>query len=107
MVCDGHGLHGHLVSNYVKKFLPSTFYSFLSNSFQENIEKEIINIPKGIQPNQFIRGALKKAFLNTNTKLISGGIDCYFSGTTVVGILKLGSKLYSANVGDSRAIICS
>ena len=50
---------------------------------------------------------MKKAYLNTNTKLISGGIDCYFSGTTVVGVLKLGSKLYSANVGDSRAVICS
>ena len=24
-VCDGHGLHGHLVSSYVKKLLPSKF----------------------------------------------------------------------------------
>jgi serine/threonine protein phosphatase PrpC len=36
----------------------------------------------------------------------NANIDCNFSGTTTVSMLQLGKKLYTANVGDSRAILC-
>jgi hypothetical protein len=40
-VCDGHGLHGHLVSHYVKKLLPSLFLIFMEFNYLENITAEL------------------------------------------------------------------
>jgi len=45
------------------------------------------------------------AFLLTNQKMISGHIDCTFSGTTCVSMFLKNRKIYTANVGDSRIVI--
>ena len=42
-VCDGHGMLGHLVSNYVKKVLPKNIENGLIRlNINENTPKEII-----------------------------------------------------------------
>ena len=67
---------GHLVSNYVKKVLPKHIETELK---KEKVDEQT--------PMEVIQAALRKAYLTTNAKLINGKIDCYFSGTTVCGLL--------------------
>lgn len=40
----------------------------------------------------------------TSKALLESSIDCTFSGSTTVIVLIMGSKMYCANIGDSRAI---
>ena len=49
--------------------------------------------------------ALGNAFIMTNTELHATEFDSNLSGTTVSTLLFHGNKIYSANSGDSRAII--
>ncbi|EAS06704.1 protein phosphatase 2c (macronuclear) [Tetrahymena thermophila SB210] len=86
-VCDGHGTYGHHVSQFIKQQLPV----LLQNDWQL-----LSNNPKA---------ALYNAIGFANHKLSLTDIDCMFSGTTLVSVLLQGTKLYSANVGDSRATI--
>ena len=50
---------------------------------------------------------IKEAFYNANNDLSKQKYDSNESGCTVCMVFLLGSKLICANVGDSRAIICS
>ena len=52
-----------------------------------------------------VRHSLHKAFLQTNKELLDSPVDCNFSGSTTVGCLLLGTHMWCANVGDSRAIM--
>jgi serine/threonine protein phosphatase PrpC len=40
-----------------------------------------------------------------NHRLAMTDIDCTFSGTTLISVLIKNDKLYTANVGDSRAVM--
>jgi len=90
-VCDGHGVNGHLASNFIKQQLP------------KNIEMQYKNLPN--EEPQHLKEALTTAFLKTNRELFDSSIDCNFSGSTTVTVLLFNTRLWCANVGDSRAII--
>ena len=85
-VFDGHGQHGHLVSQAVATSLPKCIIK----------QKDLDSNPPA---------ALQAAFLDCNASLSMGAIDCSFSGTTGVTVYINGDKIYCANVGDSRAVI--
>ena len=82
-VCDGHGMFGHFVSEYVIKFLPEKINSI---STDESIKEAFLTI--------------QKSLLNENTK-----IDISLSGTTCTGVIISPEKIICANIGDSRAIL--
>ncbi|CAD8210462.1 unnamed protein product [Paramecium pentaurelia] len=86
-VCDGHGLNGHIVSNQIKQQLPKHLSRLLKDG--ENIENQI-----------------QKAFTITNRELWNSEIDTNLSGSTTISLLINKDHIYSANVGDSRAIMC-
>lgn len=56
---------------------------------------------------QSIRKILKEAYLQTHNDLCRSHIDIDFSGTTCVTSLIHDNTIYTANAGDSRAIIVS
>lgn len=85
-VFDGHGALGHEVSSYVQKNLCEEIAK------QPNLESDT-------------EAALTKGFVDCNTKLAKGSVDCTFSGTTVIVCYINGKTLYSANSGDSRAVL--
>ena len=71
--------------------------------FSEILENELKKVD--VNKESGIARALKSAFLHSNQRLISGHIDCTFSGTTLVSLLMIDKKFYTSNVGDSRAVI--
>lgn len=118
-VCDGHGTNGHLVSGFVKNNLSSKekikILFFLSNLwirlifyyfYKENIENYIREQKNSDSPNN-IKMAINEGYFNTHRQLLESKIECSFSGTTTVSVLIINKKLYCANVGDSRAIMCA
>jgi serine/threonine protein phosphatase PrpC len=102
-VCDGHGALGRDVSTYVKNRLPG-----------------IVLIIKVLIQNELrasgeIVSTLSSSFLNCHKELARQSFDTMLrlvdlllcSGTTCVTAFFTGSKLFIANSGDSRCIICS
>ena len=105
-ICDGHGVNGHLVSGFVKEVLPSFQIKIYKINVQiftkiENLEREYKS------RNSDLKRTFLEAFDRTYKELDSTSIDINFSGTTTVSLLLLNKSLYSANVGDSRAILIS
>eukprot|EP00920_Eleutheroschizon_duboscqi_P044110 GHVT01105094.1.p1 GENE.GHVT01105094.1~~GHVT01105094.1.p1 ORF type:complete len:425 (-),score=44.64 GHVT01105094.1:1020-2294(-) len=92
-VMDGHGVHGHIVSGFVRDRLSKTVKD--DRSFSGNASSsETVEV-------------LRRAFRCVNNEVFSGSnsrVDVEFSGTTCVTVLIRGNTLYCANVGDSRAI---
>ena len=102
-VCDGHGPNGHHVSEYVKSNLPFIVYKLLKNQL---IKNNTINYDIDPNINFFISDVFSDSFNTIQQKLDSNKeIDQELSGTTCISILFCSSKIISANVGDSRALI--
>ncbi|CAK59228.1 unnamed protein product (macronuclear) [Paramecium tetraurelia] len=87
-VSDGHGLNGHLVSNFIKQTLPKHFHKYLVDN-QEDIKMQIA-----------------RAFTITNREIWNSNTDTNLSGSTTASVLITKDNIYTANVGDSRAILC-
>ncbi|CAD8064336.1 unnamed protein product [Paramecium sonneborni] len=86
-VCDGHGSNGHLVSQFIRQALPKHLESLINK--EDNKYKVI-----------------QKAFESTNKEIWDSETDTSLSGSTTVTVLIKKDQLWTANVGDSRAIIC-
>ena len=54
-----------------------------------------------------IRDAFTKTSKDLYREMEDAGIDIMFSGTTTCLTYLHGSHLYCANLGDSRAVLCS
>ena len=96
-VCDGHGVEGHFVSDFIKEILPYDMSENLQafNILTENeLEKEkIYNI-------------IKQTFIEANEKLVNNEeINSLFSGSTCVSVIYTPEKLIIPNIGDSRAVL--
>ena len=92
-VCDGHGLNGHHVSNFIKTILPI--------DMSENLKH--CNI---LTETEKIHEIIKETFIIANDKLVENQeIDCIFSGTTCVSVIFTPEKLICPNIGDSRAVL--
>ena len=80
-ICDGHGLFGDLVSQYISETLPL--------HVKNTSDEELIN-----------------AFIETNNSLINKTkIDCSLSGTTCTSLIITLDKIICANIGNTRAIL--
>lgn len=103
-VMDGHGINGHLVSDYVKKSIPTYF---------TNKDLYITKTNKIISPDQIYKklsykdnSIIKNFFIDLNSELLSKAkFDVHFSGTTCVMVYQIEKKLICSNIGDSRAIV--
>ena len=96
-VCDGHGVEGHFVSDFIKEILPYDMSENLKffNILTDN-EKE----------KEKIYDVIKETFINANEKLVSNEeINSLFSGSTCVSVIYTPEKLIVPNIGDSRAVL--
>lgn len=86
-VFDGHGPKGDIVSQFIAKHLPG----IIAN--HELLDSNPID-------------ALKKSFSQCNALLMEQpDIDTQYSGSTGILVYIHGNMVYSANTGDSRAVL--
>jgi len=92
-VCDGHGLFGHEISEYIKENLPMDLNRIIKS------KKLDIN-----------KDDLSKVLIDTfemenNSLLRNKQIDSDLSGSTCVSVIYTPQKLIIANLGDSRCVL--
>ncbi|XP_059642463.1 probable protein phosphatase 2C 65 [Cornus florida] len=127
-VFDGHGPSGHKVARQVRDILPSK----LSHAFKKSktsgnygsgdVDEAHNNDGNGDFDNKdghdentghnsffsLWKTNLIKSFKEIDDELCAdASIDSYCSGTTAVTIIKQGNHLVIANLGDSRAVLCT
>jgi serine/threonine protein phosphatase PrpC len=89
-ILDGHGLDGHIVAEYVSKELPRLLASKLNN------------LPSGQQNEEWIKQQLIDTFIGVDKEAPPNALR---GGCTASVTLRIGSKLYFANAGDSRSLL--
>lgn len=88
-VCDGHGKYGHHVSQYIKDNL---------GKFLEDTNELLVANPEQ---------AIYQACERLNGVLKQSDISIAYSGSTLVFAVRVKKTYFIANVGDSRAVLCS
>ena len=126
-VFDGHGMHGHFVSNLIKLFFADYYsrldlfaskekmaaheskrYSNSKNNSQGVVNyshlgiKEVKVYEKLKDKNYHI---IKNSFFLAETALSQSKYETNFSGATSVVVILADDKIICANAGDSRAIL--
>ena len=92
-VCDGHGVEGHFVSEFIKEVLP---YYMSENLKDKNILKET----------EIVHQIITETFLIVNNMLVENeNINSLFSGSTCVSVIFTPERLIVPNIGDSRAVL--
>lgn len=86
ILCDGHGAEGHHISKYS--------VSYLSKSFKKHFSK-IKHDPKSS-----ISAILQKCDMK-----IMKNLECELSGTTIVVLFICDGHIFTASLGDSRAVL--
>ena len=85
-VMDGHGQHGHHVSEFIMSTLPA----FLSA--EQRLKDDT-------------QAAMRSAVSHVCSELSSAKINLAFSGSTLVFAVHCNDTLYVANIGDSRCVV--
>ncbi|XP_042475845.1 probable protein phosphatase 2C 73 [Macadamia integrifolia] len=127
-VFDGHGPSGHKVALQIRDILPAKLSLELNQSNQNGGDQASIPSPNNDIYNaetdyivdtvnkddafhhtfSLWKAGFLKAFQDTDKELsLDSNIDSFYSGTTAVTILRQGEHLMIANLGDSRAVLCS
>lgn len=100
-VMDGHGSHGHFISNSVKSLFGE--YMFKPTHFDPH--PTLASISKKLHDKDY--EIFKKCFQHCETTLAKSKYEVNFSGTTAVMVAQVDDCLICANTGDSRAILCT
>lgn len=98
-VLDGHGPEGHLVSQFISKYLEVEFHNISAIKKLNETEK----IYSKLSSNNF--EIIKKIIINADNALKEQNIDSRTSGTTCVLVIHVGEHIICANTGDSRAVL--
>ena len=98
-VLDGHGVNGHLVSQFVSKFIINRIKNIPSIKKLDS-PKEIYELlkSKGYQ-------IIATAYMDADVQVAKEKFDCLRSGTTCVIVFQCDEHIICANAGDSRAIM--
>ena len=92
-VCDGHGVEGHFVSNFIKEILPV--------SLSQNLRRKNI-----LTDTEIVHEIITETFLMANEQLVENeNINSTFSGSTCVSVIYTPERLICPNIGDSRAVL--
>jgi len=124
-VMDGHGSHGHFVSNSVKAIFTEFIYkqsnyginNLITNPLSNHFSNNFKNSNNGVNFNQSHLNTIynklstneynliKRCFQHCEATLAKSKYEVNFSGTTAVMVIQIDDILICANAGDSRACI--
>ena len=98
-VLDGHGVNGHLASQFVKRYIINRIKN-ISTIKNLDSPKEIYKklIENGYQ-------IIANIFCDADVQITKEKFNCEMSGTTCVIVIQLEEHLICANTGDSRGIL--
>ena len=98
-VLDGHGINGHLVSQFVSRFI--------INKIKNHPLLKNVKNPKEIYNKLKYNGyeIIANIFTEADIHLSKQTFNCENSGTTCIIVIQLEEHIICANAGDSRAII--
>ena len=98
-VLDGHGVNGHLASQFVKRYIINRIKN-ISTIKNLDSPKEIYKklIENGYQ-------IIANIFCDADIQITKEKFNCEMSGTTCVIVIQLEEHLICANTGDSRGIL--
>ena len=98
-VLDGHGVNGHLASQFVKRYIINRIKN-ISSIKNLDSPKEIYKklIENGYQ-------IITNIFCDADVQITKEKFNCEMSGTTCVIVIQLEEHLICANTGDSRGIL--
>ncbi|KAL2500420.1 putative protein phosphatase 2C 65 [Forsythia ovata] len=106
-VFDGHGPSGHKVAHYIRDLLPAKISLLHKQPSDNNANAEEISQFRSPFFSTW-KTILVKSFQEIDEELESDAtIESYCSGSTSVTILKQREHLVVANLGDSRAVLCT
>uniref|UniRef100_A0A0E0MBL8 protein-serine/threonine phosphatase n=1 Tax=Oryza punctata TaxID=4537 RepID=A0A0E0MBL8_ORYPU len=120
-VFDGHGPLGREVARHVRDVLPMKLSSSLArkteqhpsrNTDKETLDKSDCTSLNDTSNEKQLLSTWKNIFVKTFEDVDEdlrqhSGIDCICSGTTAVTVVRQGDHLIIANLGDSRAVLCT
>ncbi|XP_051131485.1 probable protein phosphatase 2C 65 isoform X2 [Andrographis paniculata] len=123
-VFDGHGSSGHKVARYIRDFLPAKLYLLLNKStYGDGKDADVLDMDMETTPDDdddddndadhnplFLswKARLTRCFKEMDQQLErEKSIESYCSGSTTVCLLKKHEHLVIANLGDSRAVLCT
>lgn len=119
-VFDGHGPSGHEVAKYIRDYLPSKISTISGHSSATSISASSSAVDVGgdgsidhdnNNNNLFFnswKNRIVKSFSEIDEDLEGNAmIESYCSGTTAVTVIKQKDQLVLANLGDSRAVMCT
>ena len=100
-VLDGHGMYGHLVSEFLKKEIETYFENsyIFQNKLSNNILAKMVN-----ENFSFLKTF--NTYLQ-NQLIHASNINIEFSGSTCILLFIINNCIIMSNTGDSRAIIVS
>ncbi|KAJ0971383.1 hypothetical protein J5N97_019342 [Dioscorea zingiberensis] len=116
-VFDGHGRNGHMVSRLVRDYLPSILlnqYNALMladvGELTDSDDRSSVDDEDRSSPSTDLFDEWKEACISGFKAMdrelkVHPDMDCSYSGTTAVTIIKQGKDLIIANLGDSRAVL--
>jgi serine/threonine protein phosphatase PrpC len=85
---DGHGMHGFSLVSLAQKLITKYFDEFYPR-FIESPEEELVKLMTHVD------------------KKVKKAIDCYLTGSTCIFVFMSRTAIYTASVGDSRAVLAS
>ncbi|KAH7686435.1 Protein-serine/threonine phosphatase protein [Dioscorea alata] len=117
-VFDGHGRNGHMVSRLVRDYLPSILINqrdalmladnigVLTDSDDDSsVDDEDYSLPSPEWFDEWKQACINGFKAMDKELTFQPNLDCTYSGTTAVTIIKKGNDLIIANLGDSRAVL--
>uniref|UniRef100_A0A1D1Y2P5 protein-serine/threonine phosphatase n=1 Tax=Anthurium amnicola TaxID=1678845 RepID=A0A1D1Y2P5_9ARAE len=119
-VFDGHGRNGHMVSKLVRDLLPSLVLSQReallladgdydaegAGDAESSVDFDDCSVSSSPEMFDEWKEACISAFRAMDRELTQHpDLDCCYSGTTAVTVIKQGKDLIIANLGDSRAVL--
>jgi serine/threonine protein phosphatase PrpC len=99
-IFDGHGMNGHLTSNFTKKYFQNYFVNIDNNSNNPLNVHDEYEIYKKISNKENIQEQIKLI----EKFLLEQSFSIQYSGTTSIIIIYIENKIICYNIGDSRAV---